>query len=268
MTLFQSIILGIVQGATEFLPISSSGHLILVPRLLGMSEQPLVFDTTMHLATALTLVVYFFKDYLKLTKNFIHDFFVSHRLFPKDTAENPGLMLLVLASLPAAFLGFFLESIIENVFREIIYVVIFMAVGTILMILADHFGKRNRTSASPVSAVIIGFFQSLALFPGVSRSGATISGGMLLGLTREQAARFSFLIAVPIVFAAALFKLVSTDWALVDISFVNLLAGFVSSFLTGLVAVKFLLNYLKTKDLSIFIVYRIVIIILVGLTIL
>jgi undecaprenyl-diphosphatase len=267
MTIFQSIILGIVQGATEFLPVSSSGHLILVPNLLNMPEQPLVFDTTMHLATALTLVVYFFKDYLILAKRFFTVLFTRHSLFPADKSEL-GLTLIFLASLPAAFLGFFLDDIIENVFRNVMHVILFMAVGTILMILAEIYGKRIKTKASLWNAIVIGFFQSLALLPGVSRSGATISGGMLLGLKRDYAARFSFLISVPIVLGAATFKIMSTDWSLLDISLIHLFLGFISSFITGMVAVKFLLNYLKNKDLKVFIIYRILLILIVSLTVL
>jgi len=264
MSILQAIILGIVQGATEFLPISSSGHLILVPKFLGMNEQPLVFDTTMHLATAITLIVFFFGDYVKLIKGFLTDLLQRHSLFPEDKSQ-PGLMLLFISSLPAAILGFLLENKIESVFRDVIYVIIFMAAGTIIMVLADAYGSRVKNKVSISQAVTIGFFQSLALFPGVSRSGATISGGMFMGLTRDYAARFSFLISVPIVIAAALFKLLSTDWALTGISFVQLAAGFISSFVTGMFAVKFLLNYLKNKSLKVFIIYRIILIVAVGL---
>jgi len=267
MNFFEAIILGFVQGATEFLPVSSSGHLILVPSLLGMSEQPLVFDTTMHLATALTLVVFFFNDYVSLIKKFFSDLFTRRSLFPENKSE-PGLMLLFLASVPAAVLGFFLENPIENIFRDVKYVMIFMAAGTILMLLAETYGKRIKSTATLGNAIIIGFFQSLALFPGVSRSGATISGGMLMGLNREYAARFSFLISVPIVLAAALFKIISTDWNVIDVSLINLAAGFISAFVTGTIAVKFLLNYLKNKGLNLFIIYRILLIIAVGFTIL
>ncbi len=267
MTLFQALILGVVQGATEFLPVSSSGHLIIVPKLLGMQEQPLVFDTTMHLATALTLLVYFFKDYIVILRKFIEGLFKEKKLYVFDPT-TPSLLLLAISSLPAAVLGFLLDNKIEGTFRDVRYVLLFVAIGTVLMIAAHVYGKGTRDQATFKEGVAIGFFQSLALFPGVSRSGATISGSMLMGLKREYAARFSFLISVPIVVAAAFFKILSTDWANSGLTFAELSIGFVSSFVTGMFAVRFLLSYLKDKGLKIFIIYRVLLILFVLVTLL
>lgn len=246
MNILQALILGIVQGLTEFLPISSSGHLVLIPKLFGWEYQSLAFDTVLHLGTALALVIYFYKDLLEVIK--------SKKL----------ILLLLIGSIPAGVLGLFFNDYFEFYFRTTNWVVTFLLVGSVVMWLAEKsFSKVwNNERVSDFSkitnkkAFIIGMFQSLALFPGMSRSGSSISGGMLLGLSREAAARFSFLLAIPAVVAATLFKLVDSS---AEISFdLSLLVGFLSSFLVGLVAIKFLLNFLKSNSLNSFILYRIV----------
>lgn len=259
MNIAQAIVLGIVQGATEFLPVSSSGHLIIIPAIFGIKEQPLVFDTIIHLATALTLVVVFFPDYLNLFRDFLKEPF---KLSDKNGA---GLLLVLLACIPAGVIGFLFDSLIETKFRDASYVILFMAAGTILMYLAERYGKRYKNVVNTKTGIFVGFIQSLALLPGVSRSGATISGGMLFGLSRETAARFSFLISVPIICAAALFKIISTDWTESTIGILPLVFGFIASFITGLLAVRFLLKYLKKSSLYVFIFYRVFVIMVVAL---
>ncbi len=244
MTTLQGLILGITQGLTEFLPISSSGHLILIPTLFRWNIQSLTFDTVLHLGTLSALVIYFYKDIFTILK--------SRKL----------LLLMFVGSVPAAIIGYFLESTIENIFRSAHSVAVFLAVGTGLMILAELVYKKsnvaqkieNIESITLKKSVIIGFFQSLALFSGVSRSGSTISGGMLFGLKRDLAARFSFLLSMPIVAGAAAFKILESYKSLTLDG--AMLGGFLGSFIVGILAINFLIKYLKNKNLWIFIIYR------------
>ncbi len=245
MTVLQALILGVVQGVTEFLPISSSGHLIIIPEIFGWRVQPLVFDTTLHLGTALALIVYFYKDILEILIKKI----------------KFGWIILA-GSIPAGLIGFFFGDFFENTFRNTTYVVLFLFAGSLLMFIAELFVKRVKIDEKVGirKSVLIGLFQSLALLPGMSRSGSTISGGMLLGLSRRKAARFSFLLSIPIVLGAAVFKIVESFSAVQEVSILTLSVGFVSSLVVGLLAIKFLLTYLGKKDLWVFIVYRLVLI--------
>lgn len=256
MTFFQSIFLGAVQGITEFLPISSSGHLVLFPQLLGWTSQPLVFDTVLHLGTALSLVVYFWQDLYVIIKAFISSVF-SFRTKYKKYPEFARLGVYILVgSIPAGFIGFVFNDFFENNFRNVTSVIAFLVFGSVLMFIAERFSKESFDVLNSKKSFIIGLFQSLALFPGVSRSGATISAGMFSGLNREEAARFSFLLSVPIVIVATTFKLVESFSLLLSGPLLPVLTGFVASFLVGLFAINFLLGFLKKNSLYLFIIYR------------
>lgn len=274
MTIFHALILGIVQGLTEFLPISSSGHLIVFPELLGWPEQPLAFDTTLHLGTAAALIIYFYKDLVALMTNFIKDFFVHRFNFKKYSRNGKFGLKIILASIPAGILGFSLQSFLEATFRGTLWVALFMLLGTLLMAFAEIEYKSSKsidTKESPtyLDSLFIGFFQSLALLSGVSRSGATISGGMLLGLKRDEAARFSFILSIPIILAAGLSQLVGLEGGSMGLTVMHLLVGFVASALVGYLAVDFLIKFLKTKSLWPFIVYRVVLFVfLIGFVVL
>lgn len=256
MNLFQALILGILQGLTEFLPVSSSGHLILLPNLLGWQTQSLAFDTVLHLGTASALVVYFRKDILEIVKS------------------KKYMMLIGIGTLPAVAGGLLLRKFVESALRTSSYVAAFLLVGSAIMLIAEKTYKNvwhTQRLDDPEKldfkhGVIIGVFQSLALFSGISRSGATISGGMFMGLTRESAARFSFILSIPIVFAAGLYKVVESYQQL---SFdLVMLTGFLASFLMGALAIKYLLKFLETNNLYGFIVYRIVLAVVVITTLL
>ncbi|OGC47321.1 undecaprenyl-diphosphatase UppP [candidate division WWE3 bacterium RIFCSPHIGHO2_01_FULL_42_13] len=241
MNIWHALILGIVQGLTEFLPISSSGHLIIFPSVFGWGIQPLAFDTTLHLGTALALVVYFWKDLLNILM--------------KD--RKLGFLILA-GSVPAAVVGLLLENTVETVFRDVSYVILFLLAGSLLMFIAEKLGRwRQNKEVTMKSSILIGVFQSLALLPGISRSGSTISGGMLFGLNREKAARFSFLLSMPIVVAAGFFKVVDSVSVLNAVPLAFLIAGFLSSFVVGMLAIRFMLNFLQTKSLNVFIIYRV-----------
>ncbi len=259
MNLFYAFILGLVQGLTEFLPISSSGHLVLFSKIPWWPSQPLVFDTTLHLATAFTLIVYFHKDISRMVHCLYKDTANKNLSFSKLQEDSKLAVLLLLASIPAGLLGFLFEDKFETRFRTIESVMVFLILGSVLMFLSQRLGKKQKKihELSTTPAIAIGLFQALALMPGFSRSGATISGGLIYGLQQVDAAKFSFLMSIPIVLLAGTYKLLTTDWNSVNIGIVPILIGFTTSFLTGLLVVHFLLNYLKKYNLNVFIFYRI-----------
>lgn len=253
MNIFQALILGILQGLTEFLPVSSSGHLILLPSLLGWDIQSLAFDTVLHLGTAAALIVYFWSDLTKVIKS------------------KKYLILIGVGTLPAVTGGLLFGNIIENTLRTSSYVAAFLLVGSVIMFVAEKAYKKvwhtQRIEAPEKldfkQGITIGVFQSLALFSGISRSGSTMSGGMYTGLTRESAARFSFILSIPIVIGAGLFKVAESYQ---ELSFdLAMLAGFLASFLMGILAIKYLLRFLKTNTLYVFIIYRVILSLLVIL---
>jgi len=239
---------------TEFLPVSSSGHLILLPSLLGWQVQSLAFDTVLHMGTVAALIGYFWRDLLEIIKS------------------KNYLILLVVGSLPAAISGLLLQDFIETTLRSSAYVAAFLLAGSLIMWLAEITYKKlwheqrmddpQKLGLKKITA--IGVFQSLALFSGISRSGATISGGMFMGMTREAAAKFSFILSIPIVLAAGMFKVVDSYRELnFDLA---MLTGFLASFVVGMLAIKYLLKFLKSHDLYIFIVYRIILAVVVLIT--
>ncbi|HAI63194.1 MAG: Undecaprenyl-diphosphatase [candidate division WWE3 bacterium GW2011_GWF2_41_45] len=261
MTFFQSVVLGIVQGLTEFIPVSSSGHLIIFPELLGWEQGGLAFDTTLHLGTLTALLVYFYKDLRGMFNSLLLDFKKYGRFFSQFSPESKLVMWLLIATIPAGLGGYFLGDFLEATFRSMLSVAIFLILGSILMLVAE---KKTKLvdKALPAPALSFkkiltsGLFQCLALFPGFSRSGATISGGLLSGLNRLQAAKVSFLLSIPIIAAAGIFQLPD---ALGDYSGAGmgiLISGFLSSAVSGYLAVSGLMKYLNSHGLKVFVVYR------------
>lgn len=262
MTFFQSVILGIVQGLTEFIPVSSSGHLIIFPEIFGWEQGGLAFDTTLHLGTLVALLVYFYKDIRGMASSVIKDLGKFALSFSKYSPESKLVVWLLIATIPAGIAAFLFGDFLESTFRSMLSVSIFLLLGSILMFFADRVAK-NEDKSQPVPPVSFkkvftaGFFQCLALFPGVSRSGSTISGGLLSGLNRTQAARISFLLSIPIIAAAGIFQLPD---ALVEYSGAGagiLISGFLTSALSGYFAVSFLMKYLTSRGLKLFIIYRV-----------
>jgi undecaprenyl-diphosphatase len=254
MTYLQAVVLALVQGVTELLPISSSGHLVLVPFLFGWKQSPLVFDTTLHLGTALALVVYFWKD--------------LGRILKEKLTKNSLLVKIIAGSVPAGIIGFLIGDYLETSLKGVASVCVFLLLGSVLMFCAEKFGKAkvgDLGEVTPKKSFLIGLFQTLALLSGISRSGSTISGGLLLGLKREDAARFSFLLSIPVVLAAGVFELLKNYRELVAVSLPISITGFLVSFLAGLFAVWLLLKFVKNNKLYVFVVYRVV---LVGMILL
>ena len=261
MDIFSGMILGVVQGATEFLPISSSGHLILVRDVFHFStEGGLAFDAVLQLATALAVLVYFRNDFLELIRNFF-------RLLGRREVEprmKTLLFAIILGTIPAAVFGLLLQDYMETTFRTPSFVGVTLLLGALLFFAAEKVATQSK-QLTVRKGFAIGLFQSLALFPGTSRSGATISGGLILGLTREEAARFSFLLSFPIIFGSGLVKMLGLAGESAPID-AGLVSGFLAAFLVGIVAIHYLLRYLKNHTLQVFIWYRVILALIVFLT--
>jgi undecaprenyl-diphosphatase len=260
-TLFQAIVIGVVQGLTEFLPVSSSAHLIVVPRLLGWNDPFLnsaAFDVMLHLGTLVALLVYFGRDLLRLLVAWLRS--IAERTLGDDPDRRLAWLLAV-SVVPAALLGAAFEGFFDTAFRQRLGpVALLLLAGAALLWLAERHGRRDRDleGLRLSDAIAIGVAQALALFPGMSRSGITIAAGLFLGLQREAAARFAFLMGVPVIAGAGLWKarqLVGGGAGEFDSTV--LAAGMVAAALSGLVAIWFLLAYLRRRDTTPFIAYRV-----------
>ncbi len=258
----QALIMGIVQGLAEFLPISSSGHLILVPALLGWHDpfiDSLAFSVLLHMATLVALVAYFWRDWLVLIPAGVAA--LRDRSFGGDPNRRLA-WLIVVTAIPAAVIGLLLNDFIESHVREAGLVALLLVVGAAIMWLAERVGRKRLevTDLSFGAALGIGVAQAFALFPGVSRSGISISAGLFGGLTREAAARFSFLMALPVIAGAGIFEVrkLVTGEAGVTLQTGPLAVGFIAALVSGLVAIWALLRYLRTNSLAVFIAYRVV----------
>lgn len=252
--------MGIVQGLTEFLPVSSSGHLIVVPFLFGWDDAfltSLPFSVMLHLGTLVALLAYFREDWIRLVPAGLAA--ARDRSFRGDPDRRLA-WLLVATTIPAALAGLVFNDIIENQVRQVGLVALMLALGGVILFVADRIGRRSRAIADvtfPV-AIGIGAAQALALIPGISRSGISISAGRLAGLDREAAARFAFLMATPITAGAIVFearRLISGE-AGVEVSIAPLLVGMVAALVSGLAAIHFTLRYLRTRSLDVFVWYR------------
>jgi undecaprenyl-diphosphatase len=252
-------LLGIIQGLTEFTPVSSSAHLVAIPQILGWRDMGLSFDVALHWGTLAALVVYFRRDWAAILSSFARR---------RDDSESDvgGRMLvpIVVACVPAALAGILLDKRIEAL-REwpmLIPAIACVLIGVgLVMLLAEKVGKRQRKidQMNRLDYAVIGIAQALALFPGVSRSGITISAGLFRGLDRPAAARFSFLLSTPIIFGAGLVKL--KDLASTGLPYGQLAPfalGFLTSALSGYFAIVFLMSYLTKRPMNVFVAYRVV----------
>ncbi len=262
MTILHTFILGIVQALTEFLPVSSSAHLIILPSLFKWDIQPLSFDVVLHLGTAAALLTVFWHDLFSILQSLIKDARSSKfKLASYSKTSQLGFYVL-LACIPAIIAGLLFGDLIEESFRKVEFTIIFLLLGTILMSVAEIYYKHRLgdKEVSGRSSIIIGLVQVLALLPGVSRSGSTISAGMLTGLSRINAARFSFLMSVPLVLSAGVYELLGNMSLISTISLEVFLVGFSTSFIFGVLVIKFLLNFLNKHSLMVFIAYRLLLV--------
>lgn len=255
MDTLSAVILGAVQGLTEFLPVSSSGHLILAREALGIqTDNGLAVDAVLQLATVLAVAAYFARDLLRLAAAAVR------RVFRRPVAPKDRTLLaaIIVGTVPAVALGLPLEHIMETAFRDPRLVAAALVAGSALFWYAERVARKDAALTARKGAWI-GLFQALALVPGVSRSGATISGGLIFGLAREDAARFSFLLSFPVIFGSGMKKLLDLEGAgqLAALGF-PLLLGFVTAFVIGIAAIHWLLRFLRGHSLKPFAVYRVV----------
>ena len=260
-TFIQAVILGIVQGLTEFLPISSSGHLILVPALLGWDDaflDSLTFSVMLHLGTLGALLVYFWREWVRLVPAGLAT--IRDRSFAGDPDRRLA-WLIVATMLPAIVVGVLFDDFIEANVRTAGTVAVLLLIGAAILWVCDHLGRTDRRigDLTFTQAFGIGVAQAAALFPGVSRSGISISAARLFGLERPEAARFSFLMAAPIIAGAGAWEILKLvrDGSDVAIQVGPLIAGMIAAFASGLLAIAFLLRWLASHPLDIFVWYRI-----------
>ncbi len=270
MELFQAVVLGIVQGLTEFLPVSSSAHLIIVPWLLGWDAFGLAFDVSLHLGTLAAILGYFRHDLIAIPRGLIAERgALTQRQLPVDPMARLGIYILV-ASIPAAFVGLVAEDAIDRTFHSIpvsdaaiAAIAVVLIIGGMLLEVADR--RMMRMTRSPGTeavsfrqAMIVGLAQTLSLIPGASRSGTTITAGLFVGLSRPDAARFSFLLGVPLIAGAGAVQM--ADLAVNGLGSVSLsvfIVGMLTAALTGYLAIAGLLRFLQHHSVTVFVVYRI-----------
>jgi undecaprenyl-diphosphatase len=251
VSIVEAIILGIVQGLTEFLPVSSSGHLVFLHEIFGANRNDLAFDVALHVGTLSALIIYFWSDLLGFAKAVI-----------SRSDKSRLVWLLALATIPAAIFGYLLESAAENAFRSTTLVAFNLIVFGLVMLLAESYYKKNsrHTLLDKISrnqAFAVGLAQALAIVPGVSRSGSTITFGMFAGLDRVAATRFSFLLGIPIIAGAALKVLLDTSSSAFEGQLGIFIVGILTAFVSGFFAIKFMLKFLSNHGLHIFAYYRI-----------
>ena len=254
MTIFKAIILGIIQGVAEFLPISSSAHLIIFPYLFGWESSSMAFDVALHFGTMMAVLLIFFKDWWNLFVGAIRDVKTK-----KKSTDGKMFWYLVVATIPAGLVGLLLDDVIENVIRNNIWIIAScLAVMGMLIYLGDkwatHHYKRDKRfeDITLKEAIIIGISQAFAVVPGFSRSGTTILAGRLQGISKEAITKFTFLLSVPVICGATILKV--GDLVLTK----EVIIGILASFAMGVIAIKFLLSYIKKHDFSVFAFYRVI----------
>ena len=253
-----SILLGLIQGVGEFLPISSSAHLILIPYLFNFEAGGFTFDIALHFGTLIAIVIVFSKDYLNLLQG------VFKKVVKKeDNKENRLFWYLVLATIPGAILGLLLEGLVEDVFRKSIFLIaLFLGIMGVIIFIADKIASKVYIGREKglyelgfKETFLIGLSQVIAIFPGFSRSGTTMVTGRILGASREATAKFSFLLSVPIIFGATILKLPD----MIETFSTDMIIGIVSAAVFGILSIKFLLAYIKNHDFKVFAYYRLII---------
>lgn len=260
MTLTAAFVLGLIQGLTEFLPVSSSGHLILAPAFLGWAEQPISFDVALHMGTLLAIFVALRADIAALTG----------RLFDRDIGAWKFAGVLVLATIPAVIFGGLGGDLLDSLRTP--KVIAFMLVSWgVLLSYAEIVSRRVRKTevdplkVGPLKGLAIGIVQALALLPGTSRSGGTLTAGIFLGLSREAAVRFSFLLGIPAILGAGVKTAYDVSKTGIDVGALPLLVGFVTSLLVGIFAIRLLLLVTRRWSLHVFTAYRIALAVVVWL---
>lgn len=249
MSILQAIILGLVQGLTEFIPVSSSGHLLLLHHAFGITEQGLGFDVALHIGTFLALCMFFYMDIVELARG-----------VARGGKQRRLALILAAATVPAVIVGIFLQRAAETSFRSPILVSLTLALMALVMLAAERYAvvlTSKVEKISPLQGILIGLAQAVALIPGISRSGSTITAGLFAGLDRVTATRFSFLLSIPITFGAILkFAFDGDTLTQVRDETGIFVVGIITAFVSGVVAIRFLLRYVAKHNLNVFAYYR------------
>jgi len=255
MGLLRAVVLGIVQGVTEFLPISSTAHLRIVPELLGWPDAGAAYTAMIQLGTVAAVIVYFWADLVRLGRAFFEGLF---RGAPLGTQDARLAWYVLVGSLPIGILGLLFKRHIETSLRSLYVIALAMVVLALLLLLAERIAAHQRTLSEMTwkDGISIGLCQAVALIPGSSRSGTTLTGGLALGFRREDAARYSFLLSVPATAAAGLFEMRHLVRSGEPFTGVDVLVGTVVAFVSGILAIAWLLRFLRTQSTVVFIVYR------------
>ncbi|MCJ7472596.1 MAG: undecaprenyl-diphosphatase [Actinobacteria bacterium] len=257
MNILQSIVLGLIQGITEFFPISSSGHLVIIPYFSGWDYPPLYFTVTVHFATLLAVLTVLYRDAWRIIRGFALGLF--KRQWRKSIDFKMGLYIII-ATIPAVLMGLFLNDLIESIFSKPLIVAVFLLVTAFILWGGEYRGRKvkQKKSLAYLSSVASGIGQALAVFPGISRTGSTISFARFFGVRREETVRFSFLLSIPIILGSFVFELSRSTGTILsggENTVWVLFAGLVSAYLSGFFAIKYLLYLTKKKNLNIFAVY-------------
>lgn len=257
MDIVSAVILGIVQGITEFLPVSSTGHLVLTHSVLNVeTTNALAFDAVLHLATAGAVMVYFFDEIFALVQTLLRKL---GRL-PVNEKDITIINALLIGTIPAVVFGLLLESYMENAFRNPLLIAGVLVLGSVFLMYAEYVYQNNfhNREVDVKIGFKIGLFQTLALIPGFSRSGATLGGGMLLGLSRSDATRFAFLLSLPIILGAGSKKILELLSSNVSVDWISVGMGAFAAFIVALFAIHFMVSFVKKHTLWPFIWYRII----------
>jgi undecaprenyl-diphosphatase len=255
--IFKAVLLGVIQGLTEFLPVSSTAHLRIIPSFFGWADIGASYTAVMQVGTMIAIIIYFWRDLMNMTKSTL----TSIRTKDWSARDTRLLLMIILGTVPIVILGFLLKDFIRHEFRNMYIVSASLIFFSIVLFISEKVTKKTVTieKLGFVDALFVGFFQALALIPGASRSGSTISGSFFRNMAREDAARFSFLLSIPAILLSGLYELFSQRATLLsgENAITSLLIATVVSGVVGYWSIWFLLSYIKRKSLTIFVVYRI-----------
>jgi len=265
LNFIEAIILGIIQGISEFLPISSTGHLTVAGKLMNLisndnPEHWTAFIAIIQLGTLLAVLIYFWKDIISIIKDFILQNFISRKKYSEQNINSKLGWLIIIGTIPIIIVGLGFKDIIEGALTKNLIVISGSLIGlAVILAIAEKVAKFKKEikEITIVDSIVIGIAQSFALIPGSSRSGTTITGGLFMGFTRESAARFSFLLSIPSVFASGLLELYQSINYFDGTQIINLIIATIVSGISGYIAIDFLLKYLKKHSTFLFIFYRI-----------
>ena len=268
MEIIKSIVLGLIQGLTEFFPVSSSGHLVIFPYFFKWEAPSIFFAVTLHFATLVALVTVLYKEIWLIIKIFFVGIFVKK--YRRDRNFKLAVYIII-SSIPAALAGYLLNDYIESLFSKPVYVAFFLLVTAAILIIFEYIGRKNEEKNAAKNedpkkinwliALLVGIGQAVAILPGISRSGTTISSARIFGVKREEAVRFSFLISIPVILGSFVFELAKTvknSGVLISnnaISIISVISGFIFAYFSGLLAIKFLTKFSAKRNLNIFAVY-------------